>query len=63
MRRHIILILFCGLSVIVFAQSSTYSYIMSRTKMDTGTNAWLDHIDYDNGLVTTVSVTCTSRWT
>ena len=50
MRRHILLLLICGLSAIAFAQSSTYSYVMSRTKTDTGTNAWLDHIDYDNGL-------------
>ena len=50
MRRYYLILLASGLSVMTFAQSSSHSYVKSRTITNASATTWLDHIDYDNGL-------------
>lgn len=43
-------ILFCGMITAGWSQSTDCSYVMSRTYTTEDGTAWLDQIDYDNGL-------------
>ena len=49
-KTFIFLCLCCCLLMQVHAQSSGYSYVRTRTMTNASATAWVDHIDYDNGI-------------
>ena len=49
-KTFIFLCLCCCLSIQLHAQSSAYSYVRTRTMTNASATAWIDHIDYDNGI-------------
>ena len=49
-KTFIYICLCCCLSLQLHAQSSAYSYLRTRTMTNASATAWIDHIDYDNGI-------------
>lgn len=50
MTKALYFFLACLLSLPISAQSTSFSHVKSRTMTNGNATAWLDHIDYDNGL-------------